>query len=99
MDGFGGGKGFFSPERLSSSHFSRAQGHSQTQDDVIGVFLDREFETYSDLMCFVFQTFQGLGSFTFSQKFPFLAPCLITPEILSLLGHQVPLDQKYHPFR
>lgn len=45
---------FFSPGRLSGFHFSRPQGHSQMQGDVIGVFSDREFKTCSDLMCFVF---------------------------------------------
>lgn len=48
------GKLFFSVERLPGSHFSRTQGHSQTQGDVIGMFSDREFKTCSDLLCFVF---------------------------------------------
>lgn len=48
------GKIFFSPWRLSGSHFSKPQRHSQAQDDVIGVFSDREFKTFSDFMGFVF---------------------------------------------
>lgn len=40
--------------RLPGSNSFRSQGLVQTQGDITGVFLDTEFKTAFDLMCFVF---------------------------------------------